>query len=126
MTRPYHAPIVLAQISAKAPATAAASGARWALALSATALPVAAGAPELVGLPVLPVWDEEAGVEVWEAPVEMGVSPAGMLMKPVTVEREGSVMMEAMDSEMGRGRGTGVPKLALGVLEPGRVSAWCW
>lgn len=68
-------------------------------------------------------------MEVSEAPVEMGVSgvsPAGMVMTPVTVEREGSVMMEAMDSEMGRGRGMGVPRLALGVLEPSRVSAWCW
>lgn len=74
----------------------------------------------------LPVCDEEPPVEVSEAPVEMGVSPAGMDMTPVTVEREGSVMMEAMDSEMGWGKGTGVPKLALGVLEPGRVSAWYW
>lgn len=89
-------------------------------------MPVAAGSPELVGLLVLPVCDEELPVcdeeppvEVSEAPVEMGVSPAGMDMTPVTVEREGSVMMEAMDSEMGWGKGTGVPKLALGVLEHG-------
>jgi hypothetical protein len=94
-----------------------------ALALRTAALGVVWGEPELVGPLVLATADEEVTVGVSTAPEEMGVSPAGMLMKPVTEEREASVMTDETDSGLGRGMGMGVPTMLLSVLEPSQVNS---
>ena len=106
---------------------AATRGIWSALALSAAALDVAWGSPEVVRVPALLPADDALAVgeplaEVTMAPELMGVSPTGIDMNPETVERDASVISDTIDSETGRGKGIGVAESTPPLLVPGRVS----
>ena len=109
-----------AQSRARAPATTATSDMPGAFASSAAALLVTCGVPERVGDPVLLRPPEGVlGVGVCAAPEERAVSPAGMDMAPVTVDRKESVMTDTTDSDTGGGRGRPIEPLT----EPVQLSA---